>query len=98
MDKIIQLRRFAFELDDPWVTGEELETGLGFFFLLGTFEGKLSFSIAYNDAWHNFEEATGYLNRCQEIILECAGMRYKCLWIYNFEVIGQKLPCHHSYK
>lgn len=71
VDKIIQLRRSVFELDDPWVTGEELGTGLGFF--LGTFMGELSFSVACNDAWHNDEEAKGYLNRCQEIILECAG-------------------------
>lgn len=72
IDKIIQPHRSVFELDDPWVTGEELGTGLGFF--LGTFKGELSFSVAYNDVWHNLEEARGYLNRCQEIILECAGI------------------------
>lgn len=57
MDKIIQPRRSVFELDDPWVTGEELGTGLGLF--LGTFKGELFFSVAYNDARHNIEEARG---------------------------------------
>lgn len=57
VDKIIQPCRSVFKLDDPWVTGEELGTGLGLF--LGTFKGELSFSIAYNDARHNIEEARG---------------------------------------
>lgn len=48
VDHIIESHRSVFELDDPWVTGEELGTGLGF--LLGTFKGELSFRVAYNDA------------------------------------------------
>lgn len=47
-----------FQLDDPWVTGEEL--GLGVF--LEIFGGILCLSAAYNDVWHAEAEVQGFLD------------------------------------
>ena len=69
IDKIISPSQGIFELYDPWVTGEELGTGLGLF--LGTFRGAMCLSIAYNDAWHTEGEATNFINRCNSLVLEC---------------------------
>ncbi|KAH8433012.1 uncharacterized protein LDX57_010649 [Aspergillus melleus] len=70
IDKIISPTRGVFQLSDPWVTGEELGTGLGVF--LGTFRGQLALSAAYNDAWHDREEAMDFLTRCNEVV--CRGL------------------------
>ncbi|KAI9035133.1 uncharacterized protein KD926_004484 [Aspergillus affinis] len=70
IDNIIALTRGVFQLSDPWVTGEELGTGLGVF--LGTFRGRLALSAAYNDAWHNKEEAVDFLTQCNEVV--CRGL------------------------
>jgi hypothetical protein len=51
---------------DPWVTGEELGTGLGAF--LGTFRGELHLSAAYNEAFHGRLEVEAFLARVQEIV------------------------------
>ncbi|KAH7048268.1 hypothetical protein B0J12DRAFT_665502 [Macrophomina phaseolina] len=54
IDKIISPSQGPFELYNPWVTGEELGTGLGLF--LGTWKGQLEVSAAYNDAWHKKDD------------------------------------------
>ena len=64
VDRIIEARRGVFEVHDPWVTGEELGTGLGVF--LGTWEGELRVSVAWNEAWHEEEEVRGYLGELVE--------------------------------
>ncbi|KAH7127945.1 hypothetical protein B0J13DRAFT_564763 [Dactylonectria estremocensis] len=56
----------AFDVQNPWVTGEELGNGLGLF--LGTFNGELCLSAAYNDAWHNKSDITDYLDRCVQVV------------------------------
>lgn len=66
IDGIIAHRHGAIEVYSPWVTGEELRSGLGLF--LGTFRGELSLSVAYNDAWHDSESAIGFLRRCMDIV------------------------------
>lgn len=66
LDKIIQHRYGRFNVESPWVTGEELGTGLGVF--LDTWKGKLTLSSAYNDAWHGKEEVLDFLNRCNVIL------------------------------
>ncbi|PSN59913.1 hypothetical protein BS50DRAFT_222230 [Corynespora cassiicola Philippines] len=67
VDKIIAPQHGQFKTHDPWVTGEELGTGLGVF--LGTWEGSLVLSAAYNDAWHDRDEVDDFLKRCQEIVI-----------------------------
>lgn len=69
IDSIISPKRGCFELEDPWVTGEELGTGLGLF--LGTFRGSMCLSIAYNDAWHTEDYAMNFIERCNELVLQC---------------------------
>lgn len=54
------------EVYTPWVTGEELKNGIGTF--LGTFRGELSFSAAYNDAWHDERDARGFLEQCLAVV------------------------------
>jgi hypothetical protein len=65
VDKIIQPQHGPFKVDKPWVTGEELSTGLGVF--LSTWEGKLQLSVAYNDAWHTMEEVDAYVKLVQDV-------------------------------
>ncbi|KAJ5773503.1 hypothetical protein N7457_008399 [Penicillium paradoxum] len=67
VDKILSPTQGKFELDDPWVTGEELGTGLGVF--LGTYRGSLCLSAAYNDVWHDEAEARAFLDKCNNIVL-----------------------------
>ena len=54
------------EVDDPWVTGEELGTGLGLF--LGGFRGRLRFSAAFNEAFHDVAEVHDFMIRVQGIV------------------------------
>ncbi|KAL6705495.1 hypothetical protein ACN47E_006611 [Coniothyrium glycines] len=72
IDKIIAPRHGPFKVSNPWVTGEELGTGLGVF--LGSWEGKLSLSAAYNDAWHDREEAERFLERLHQVVCEGLGL------------------------
>ncbi|KAK4443410.1 hypothetical protein QBC34DRAFT_477655 [Podospora aff. communis PSN243] len=66
VDRIIAPQRGVVRVDAPWVTGEELGTGLGLF--LGTFRGVLELSAAYNEAWHGREEVQGFLERCERVV------------------------------
>lgn len=72
VDRIIRPVRGAFKLDNPWVTGEELGTGLGLF--LGTWEGRLTLSAAYNDAWHGLEEVVDFVEHCHSLVLRALGV------------------------
>lgn len=66
VDKIIAPQHGPFKVSNPWVTGDELGTGLGVF--LGTWKGKISVSVAYNDAWHNKEEVSKFLQHVQNVV------------------------------
>jgi hypothetical protein len=66
IDSVLAEKVGAFEVYNPWVTGEELRSGLGLF--LGTFRGRLSLSAAYNDAWHNEQGTMDFLKRCHGIV------------------------------
>lgn len=72
LDKVIRHNYGSFSMDTPWVTGEELGTGLGAF--LDTWKGRLTLSAAYNDAWHGKEEVLDVLNRCNEIVFQGLGV------------------------
>lgn len=63
VDRIISPERGGISSYNPWVTGEELGTGLGLF--LGSFRGELCLSAAFNEAWHTREEVEGFLARCE---------------------------------
>ncbi|EMT72508.1 hypothetical protein FOC4_g10001662 [Fusarium odoratissimum] len=71
-DAIVAPEAGAFEARDPWVTGEELGNGLGLF--LGTFQGELCLSAAYNDAWHTETDAKEYLERCKDVVFSGLGI------------------------
>ncbi|KAK3986209.1 hypothetical protein QBC44DRAFT_297650 [Cladorrhinum sp. PSN332] len=71
IDRLIDSQVGNVSVSQPWVTGEELGTGLGLF--LGTFRGELELSAAYNDAWHGKEEVQGFLSRCEEIVFGYVG-------------------------
>lgn len=62
-----------FSAKNSWVTGEELGTGIGVF--LGTWQGQLQLSAAYNEAWHDREEVQGFLEGCCGIIWKELGLR-----------------------
>ncbi|KAH7116839.1 hypothetical protein B0J11DRAFT_592857 [Dendryphion nanum] len=49
----------VFVVGEPWVTGEELGTGMGVF--LGSWEGGLRVGIVWNDAWYQGGEGRGVL-------------------------------------
>ena len=74
IDTIIAPRNGVFEIYDPWVTGEELRNGFGLF--LGTFRNRLCLSGAYNDAWHDEDEAVSFLHRCKRVVLQGLGINY----------------------
>lgn len=72
LDSIIAPQHGAFTAKQPWVTGEELGTGIGVF--LGTWQGNLQLSAAYNEAWHDREEVRGFLESCCEIVWRGLGL------------------------
>ncbi|KAL3468859.1 hypothetical protein BJX99DRAFT_268966 [Aspergillus californicus] len=72
LDKVISHTYGLFEVEDPWVTGEELGTGLGLF--LGSWKGGITLSAAYNDAWHDREEVLEILERCNRATLSGLGV------------------------
>lgn len=72
LDKVITPQHGAFNAKDPWVTGEELGTGIGLF--LATWEGRLQLSAAYNEAWHDREEVRGFLEGCSGIAWKGLGL------------------------
>ncbi|KAK1977661.1 hypothetical protein LZ30DRAFT_731164 [Colletotrichum cereale] len=67
VDSIIAPKTGAIEAYNPWVTGEELGSGLGLF--LGTFRGELCLSAAYNDAWHTASDVLDFLERCEDVVI-----------------------------
>ena len=73
LDKVIGHRYGEIEVEEPWVTGEELGTGLGLF--LGTWKGRVTLSAAYNDAWHDKEEVVEFINKCNEVTLSGLGLQ-----------------------
>lgn len=66
IDDIISPERGSISVSNPWVTGEELRSGLGLF--LGSFKGTLSLSAAYNDAWHDEDEINEFLKHCLDVV------------------------------
>ncbi|KFA68405.1 hypothetical protein S40285_02514 [Stachybotrys chlorohalonatus IBT 40285] len=66
IDHVLAERAGAFEVHNPWVTGEELRSFLGLF--LGTFRGPLALSAACNDAWHDEQGAIEFLERTHAIV------------------------------
>lgn len=72
LDNIIAPQHGSFSARNPWVTGEELGTGIGVF--LGTWQGQLQLSAAYNEAWHDKEEVQGFLEGCCGIVWKGLGL------------------------
>lgn len=62
IDSLLKPDHEGFRVFSPWVTGEELGTGLGLF--LGTFRGQLELSCAYNEAWHERSEVRLFIQDC----------------------------------
>ncbi|MCV5085065.1 hypothetical protein OFB78_31180, partial [Escherichia coli] len=50
----------------PWVTGEELTNGLGVF--LGTLDGVLCLSCAFNEAWHDRKGVDEFLWEVERVV------------------------------
>ncbi|KAF4454854.1 hypothetical protein F53441_2724 [Fusarium austroafricanum] len=71
-DTIVAPDTGCFSARDPWVTGEELGNGLGLF--LGTFQGELCLSAAYNDAWHTESDVKMYLECCKDVVFRGLGI------------------------
>ncbi|OQE38650.1 hypothetical protein PENCOP_c008G02504 [Penicillium coprophilum] len=72
VDNILAPTHGQFELESPWVTGEELGTGLGLF--LSTFRGCMCLSAAYNDAWHDKNEVAKFVRECNELVVRSLGL------------------------
>jgi hypothetical protein len=69
IDNLVPSQLGPFEVENPWVAGEELGTGLGVF--LGTFRGRMCLSAAYNDAWHDKAEVMNFVEKCHTLVLTC---------------------------
>jgi hypothetical protein len=72
IDKIISPQIGPFKVSNPGGTGEKLGTGQGPF--LGTWEGNIKLSAAYNDAWHDREEVGGFLGHCHNMVWKGLGL------------------------
>ncbi|KAL2202160.1 hypothetical protein CC79DRAFT_1401848 [Sarocladium strictum] len=72
VDRIMPPSREAVEIYEPWVTGEELRSGVGLF--LGTYRGELCLSAAYNEAWQGEDAVMEFLEGCKRIVFEGLGM------------------------
>jgi hypothetical protein len=72
LDSMIAPQRGAFAAKDPWVTGEELGTGIGLF--LSTWQGRLQLSAAYNEAWHSRAEVEDFMEECSAIVWKGLGL------------------------
>ena len=72
LDNIIAPQYESFSTKNPWVTGEELGTGIGVF--LSTWQGQLQLSAAYNEAWHDREEVQGLLEGYCAIVWKGLGL------------------------
>jgi len=72
VDDLVAAQYGDLRVHDPWVTGEELGTGIGAF--LGTFNGELHLSAAYNEAFHEEAEVKAFLARVQEIVVSVLGI------------------------
>ncbi|KAK3901338.1 hypothetical protein C8A05DRAFT_34967 [Staphylotrichum tortipilum] len=74
IDRVVQAEREGgrVRVYEPWVTGEELGTGLGVF--LGTFRGRMEVSVAYNEAWRGREEVEGLLGQVVEGVMRGVGL------------------------
>lgn len=59
------------EVHRPWVTGEELSNGLGVF--LGTFNGVLELSCAYNETWQAKDEVEDFLWDVEALVRSWVG-------------------------
>ncbi|EGO57269.1 hypothetical protein NEUTE1DRAFT_80773 [Neurospora tetrasperma FGSC 2508] len=59
-------RGMKLEVHRPWVTGEELTNGLGVF--LGTFDGELCLSCAFNEAWHDRKGVDEFLWEVERVV------------------------------
>lgn len=66
IDQIIQPKHGPFYLNDPWVTGDELSTGVGMF--LGTWKGRLCLSANYNEAYHTEHEVISILESVKDAV------------------------------
>ncbi|KAM7198990.1 hypothetical protein V8F33_004727 [Rhypophila sp. PSN 637] len=65
-DRVSRDGKMVLKAYNPWVTGEELGTGLGLF--LGTFRGQLEISAAYNSAWHDEVGVEDFLRMCVDAV------------------------------
>ncbi|KAK3505467.1 hypothetical protein B0T13DRAFT_39376 [Neurospora crassa] len=59
-------RGMKLEVHRLWVTGEELTNGLGVF--LGTFDGVLCLSCAFNEAWHEKKDVDEFLWEVERLV------------------------------
>lgn len=66
IDQIIQPKHGPFYLNDPWVTGDELSTGVGMF--LGTWKGRSCLSANYNEAYHTEHEVISILESVKDAV------------------------------
>jgi hypothetical protein len=72
LDNIFAPQHGSFSARNPWVTGEQLGTGIGVF--LGAWQGQLQLSAAYNEAWHDREEMQRFLEGYCAIVWKGLGL------------------------
>lgn len=74
VDHIIDSQYHPFDvIYSPWVVGGEYSTGYGIF--LGTWNGRIGLSAAYNESFHDPEEARSFLERLAKITLTGLGVK-----------------------
>lgn len=72
VDDIIPSQVGRINVADPWVTGDEMSNAYGLF--LVTHGSRMSLACAYNAAWHDWEDALDFLQRCKTLVLEFLGV------------------------
>jgi hypothetical protein len=72
VDRILDSRYGPFEVDRPWVMGEELGNGLGVF--LGTWRGSIEIAAGFNTAWWEAGEVKTFLEGCKGCVFEGLGV------------------------
>lgn len=70
IDDIIPPTIGCLRVSKPWITGEEMGNGCGLF--LTSYQGEMTLTAAYNDAWQDKEDIQGLLQACIDIV--CASL------------------------
>lgn len=65
IDDLLPPKVGCLSVGKPWVTGEEMGNGCGLF--LTSYQGEMTLTAAYNDAWQDKDDIQSLLQACIEV-------------------------------